>query len=65
MNTYTYSYRNDRNCEPIGRVRALSLEEARQQITVIKQLQSDVCDELFVINQEESHATRFQSDFHQ
>ena len=65
MNTYTYSYRNDHNCEPIGRVRALSLEEARQQITVIKQLQSDVCDELFVINQEESHATRFQSDFYQ
>ncbi len=65
MNTYTYSYRNDRTHEPIGRIQAMSLEEARQQITVIKQLHSDVCDELFVINQEKSHATRFQSDFHQ
>jgi hypothetical protein len=43
----------------------MSLEEAKQQIIVIKQLQADVCDKLFVINQEESHATRFQSDFHQ
>lgn len=65
MNTYTYSYRNDHNHETIGRIQAMSLDEARQQITVIKQLQSDVCDKLFVINQEESHATRFQSDFHQ
>ncbi len=62
MNTYTYSYRNDHNNEPIGRVQATSLEEARQQITVIKQLQPEQCDMLFVIKQEESHATRSKSN---
>jgi hypothetical protein len=64
MNTYTYSYRNDHDHEPIGRVRAMSLEEAAKQITVIKQLQPEQCDMLFVINQEEGHANRFQSDIH-
>jgi hypothetical protein len=62
MYTYTYSYQTDSKHEPIGRVHARSLEAARKQIAVIKQLQEEQCDMLFVINQEESHANRFQSD---
>jgi hypothetical protein len=62
MNTYTYSYHNDSKHEPIGRVHATSLDEARKQIAVIKQLQEEQCDMLFVINQEESYANRFYTD---
>jgi hypothetical protein len=53
MNTYSYSYQIDSKREPIGRVHAQSLDEARQQIAVIKQLQLEQCDVLFAIKQEE------------
>ena len=64
MNTYTYSYQTDSKHEPIGRVHANSLDEAKKQIAVIKQLHEEHCDMLFVINQEESYANRFHTDIH-
>lgn len=44
---YVYHYKND--VEIIGRVMATSLDEARNQVAVIKHLTVDLIDELFVI----------------
>ena len=54
MNTYVYFFKTDNTCEPIGRVKATSLREAREFISVQKRLSADKIDELFVI-QEMSH----------
>lgn len=54
MNTYVYFFKMDDTCEPIGRVKATSLREARSFIAIQKQLSEDKIVELFEI-QELSH----------
>lgn len=54
MDTYTYSYRVDSKQEPIGRVKATSLQEARAQICVKKDLNELDIDAIFVIKKEEN-----------
>ena len=55
MNTYTYSYRRDSSNEPIGRVLATSLFEARVNISKVKRLDIDLIDELFKIKKIDDH----------
>jgi len=55
MNTYTYSYRKDSSNEPIGRVLATSLFEARGMISKIKRLDIDLIDDLFLIKKINDH----------
>jgi len=55
MNTYTYSYRKDSSNEPIGRVLATSLFEARGMISKIKRLDIDLVDDLFKIKKINGH----------
>ena len=55
MNTYTYSYRTDSSNEPIGRVLATSLFEARVNISKVKRLDIDLIDELFRIKKIDDH----------
>jgi hypothetical protein len=49
MDTYAYSYRTDSSNEPIGRVQATGLFEARRKIAYLKQLDVDYVDSLFKI----------------
>jgi hypothetical protein len=56
---YIYYYKTDSNKEPIGRVLATSLDEARQLITTIKQLDVKLVDELFVIKRLDDHENDF------
>jgi len=55
MNTYIYSYRRDSSNEPIGRVLATSLFEARVNISKVKRLDIDLIDELFRIKKIDDH----------
>ena len=55
MNTYTYSYRKDSSNEPIGRVLATSLFEARVNISKVKRLDIDLVDDLFKIKKINDH----------
>ncbi len=55
MDTYTYSYRKDSSNEPIGRVLATSLFEARGMISKIKRLDIDLVDDLFKIKKISGH----------
>ena len=55
MNTYTYSYRKDSSDEPIGRVLATSLFEARVNISKVKHLDIDLIDDLFKIKKINDH----------
>ena len=52
---YIFHYKSDTKCEPIGRVMATSLDEAREMISEIKALSEDIIDELFVIKRLEDH----------
>ena len=56
MNTYVYFFKTDSSREPIGRVKATSLREARDFIAIRKQLSEDKVYELFEIK-EMSHET--------
>jgi hypothetical protein len=47
--TYVYYYRSDSSCEPIGQVNAIDLDNAIEQISIIKHLSPDSIEELFVI----------------
>ena len=55
MKTYIYYYRQDVTCEPIGRVKATSLDEAREYVMQIKQLSEQAVLELFVIKRVQEH----------
>jgi hypothetical protein len=55
MSTYVYYYKKDSSFEPIGRVQANNLYEARELITQIKQLSSEIIDTLFEIKQVPNH----------
>ena len=46
---YIYCFKQDLTCEAIGRVTAISLDNARNQIAIIKNLSIDLIDELFFI----------------
>jgi hypothetical protein len=56
---YIFYYKNDIKCEPLGRVMATSLDDARNQISIIKQLTVNLIDELFVIKTLEDHENNF------
>jgi hypothetical protein len=49
MRTYVYYFKTDSSCEPIGRVMATSLDEARDMIMEIKRLPYDAIVSLFEI----------------
>ena len=51
MNTYVYYYKTDSSCEPIGRVQAMNLYEARELIVNRKQLSYEAIDQIFEIKQ--------------
>jgi hypothetical protein len=53
--TFIYYYRVDSTKEAIGRVTATSLDTAREQIALIKKLNVDLIDNLFVIERLNSH----------
>ena len=55
MQVYVYSYKNSTSNEPIGRVKATGLFEARKKISKIKQLDVDVIDQLFNIRKFNDH----------
>jgi len=55
MDTYVYFFRNDSSNEPIGRVLATSLFEARGMISKIKRLDIDLVDDLFKIKKISGH----------
>ena len=52
---YIFHYKTDTKCEPIGRVMATSLDEAREMISEMKALSEDLIDELFVIKRLDDH----------
>ena len=52
---YIFYYKSDSKCEPIGRVMATSLDEAREMISEMKALSEELIDELFVIKKLEDH----------
>lgn len=62
MDTYIYAYKIDSKQEPIGRVKATSLYEAREQIAKIKQLDVVLIEELFVIKKEDDHENKFRKN---
>lgn len=55
METYVYFYKNDTTYEAIGRVKATSLDEARDYVVHIKQLSKQQIDDLFVIKRAQDH----------
>jgi hypothetical protein len=54
-NIYIYYYKSDSDCEPIGRVMATSLDEARELISEKKGLEMKLISELFVIKRLQDH----------
>ena len=52
---YVIYYKTDSEREPIGRVMATSLDEAREMISEMKSLSEDLIDELFVIKRLNDH----------
>lgn len=55
MKTYVYYFKTDSTCEPIGRVMAMDLYEAREIIKQRKQLSRETIDKLFEIKQVSDH----------
>tara|TARA_R110000823_G_scaffold28263_1_gene82445 strand:- start:139 stop:333 length:195 start_codon:yes stop_codon:yes gene_type:complete len=55
MQVYIYSYKSDASDEPIGRVTAMRLSEARRKISIIKQLDIGQIDHLFNIQKIDDH----------
>lgn len=55
MKTYVYFFRQDTAQEPIGRIKANNLYEARELIKFRKQLSDKKFDKLFEIKEESSH----------
>ncbi len=52
---YVFYFKNDSKREPIGRVQATSLDEARDLISELKALSGKLVDDLFVIKKLEDH----------
>jgi len=55
MSTFIYYFKNDSECEPIGRVMATSLYEARELVMQMKRLDEKSIDALFVIEKLEKY----------
>jgi hypothetical protein len=55
MNEYGYSHKQDSSNEIIGYIKASSLREAQQKLTIIKHLHIDSIDRLFKITEIISH----------
>ena len=49
LNWYIFHYKNDKLQEPIGRVHAVSLIDAKNKISIIKNLSKNLIDNLFLI----------------
>ena len=49
MDTYVYLFRNDSSNEPIGRVQATGLLDARRKVSLVKRLDIDLVDNLYII----------------
>jgi hypothetical protein len=62
MEPYVFFYKNDSTCEPVGRVMAMDLHEARKMISLIKQLPEQVIDELFKIKKVSSNENNIRRD---
>ncbi len=57
MQVYVYSYKSDASNEPVGRVNATGLFEARRKIALIKQLDVKIVNHLFNIQKLDDHDT--------
>jgi hypothetical protein len=55
MKEYGYSYKQDSSNEILGCIKASSLGEAQQKLTIIKHLDGDSIDRLFKIIEITSH----------
>ncbi len=55
MDTYVYLFRNDSSNEPIGRVQATGLLDARRKVGLIKRLDIDLVDNLYIIKKLSDH----------
>ena len=55
MTEYGYSYKQDSSNEILGYIKASSLGEAQQKLTIIKHLHIDSIDRLFKITEIISH----------
>jgi len=55
MKEYGYSYKQDSSNEILGYIKASSLSEAQQKLTIIKQLDIDSVVQLFKITEITNH----------
>jgi len=55
MKEYGYSYKQDSSNEILGYIKASSLSEAQQKLTIIKHLDTDSINQLFKITEITSH----------
>ena len=55
MDTYVYLFRNDSSNEPIGRVHATGLLDARRKVSLVKRLDIDLVDKLYIIKKLSDH----------
>lgn len=55
MDTYVYFFRNDSSNEPIGRVQATGLLDARRKVSLVKRLDIDLVDNLYIIKKLSDH----------
>ena len=55
MDTYVYLFRNDSSNEPIGRVQATGLLDARRKVSLVKRLDMDLVDNLYIIKKLSDH----------
>tara|TARA_R110000787_G_scaffold93062_1_gene195254 strand:+ start:5697 stop:5894 length:198 start_codon:yes stop_codon:yes gene_type:complete len=55
MDIYVYLFRNDSSQEPVGRVQASGMFDARKQVGIIKKLDTDLVDHLFIIKKLSDH----------
>lgn len=63
MKEYVYSYKQDSSNEILGYIKASSLREAQQKLTIIKHLDIDSIDRLFKITEitsDEKQSRRYQ-----
>lgn len=55
MDTYVYLFRNDSSNEPIGRVQATGLLDARRKVSLVKRLDINLVDNLYIIKKLSDH----------
>ncbi len=62
MDTYVYLFRNDSSNEPIGRVKATGLLGARRKVSLVKRLDIDLVDNLYIIKKLSDHEQQNKKD---